>query len=178
MIRSTRHGRRVLSLPVRTLTFHNTPSSVSPSRLRPRIQQLTQNTLLTHVCCHLQSYPSSAYSLSTSSKQPSPSAPLQPPTLLSPHPQSPPRLRLHLAHNKASIGRRRRRQYGVAASRACYPLTSVFHPKVTAHNEYSCSLALIHYSLYACKLKKKLNETIERADNAPAPTRLLHVRGW
>ena len=26
--------------------------------------------------------------------------------------------------------------------------------------------------------KKKLNETIERADNAPAPTRLLHVRGW
>lgn len=104
-------------------------------------------TLLTHLCCHFQSYPSSAYSLSTSSKQPSRSAPPQRPTLLSPRPQSPPRPRLRLAQNKASIGRRR--QCGVTASRACYLLTCVFHrhhltlypPKNNAH---SCSRALIH----------------------------------
>jgi hypothetical protein len=103
--------------------------SVFPS---PPLRTATDaNTLLTHAyCCHFQSYSSSAYSLSISSKQPSRSAPPQRPTLLSPRPQSPPRPRLHLAQNRASIERRRRRrrrQYGVAASRAYYLLMCVFH---------------------------------------------------
>ena len=136
MIRSTRHGRRALSLLVRTHTSHDTPSPVSPLH----VSALACSSLHKHVYYHLQSYPSSVYSLSTSSKQSSRSAPPRRPTLLSPHPQSLPRLRLHLAHNKASIGRRqRRRQYGVAASLACYPLTYVFYPVATNSHAHALS---------------------------------------
>lgn len=159
MTRSTRHGRRVSSSPVRSRTSHNIHPPPFPLFPSPPLRTATDaNTLLTHVCRHLQSYPSSAYSLSTSSKQPSRFAPPQRPTLLSPRPQSPPRPPLHLAQNKASLERRRqRRQYGVAASQACYLLTYVFHRHHLSQKNHalSYSRALIHCPSYGFEPKKK-----------------------